>query len=556
MRRIFKLNHNNLRKFHKTLLTIVLLSSTQVILSAQSDKGTSGFLFYSLLGVGILVAMVAIVSLADNLLKVEADKVGLDVVKNDIGILPSLSNMIPGKADTSNGPAGITKLKKGFDIKLTGEAKEEILPFTATRFAVCPPDFHGISPIPKVVVEIGDQVKAGDVLFFDKKVPEVMYVAPVSGEVIAVNRGEKRAISEVVILADKEQQYKKFDAPSLDAGTDTLVQFLQESGGWTLINQRPFDIVPGVKDLPRDVFISTFDTAPLAPDSNFVVMGKEAHFQKGLDVLAALTTGSVYLGLNGNAGAEVSPAFSSAQGVKKHYFAGKHPAGNVGVQIHHTKAIKSGDKVWTLGVQEVIMLGKLFGEGILDTSKLVALTGNKLETTGYVLTNIGASLEDLLKTNIKANDKKPRIISGDVLSGKQKGAAEFLSYSDDQISVIEEGDEYEIFGWLLPLKPRPSASWTFPNFLFPNFKFDANTNTHGEKRAFVVSGQYEAVLPMDIYPQHLMKAILANDFERMEGLGILELSEADVALCEFVCTSKSPLQKILREGLEVVKSQG
>lgn len=545
-----------MRKYHKALLTIVLLSSTQVILSAQSDKSSSGFLFYGLLGVGVLVAMAAIISLADNLLKVEADKVGLDVVKNDIGILPSISNMIAGKSTSKSGDNSFTKLSKGFDIKLIGEAAKEIASTSVSRYAVCPTDFHGISPIPKVVVEVGDSVKAGDVLFFDKKVPEIMYTSPVSGEVIEINRGEKRAITEVVILADKTQQFKKFDVPALAAGKAELAKFLQESGAWSLFNQRPFDIVPGVNDFPRDVFISTFDTAPLAPDNNFVVAGKEAYFHKGLEVLAALTDGEVHLGLNGNSDAKVADAFKNATGVKKHYFAGKHPAGNVGVQIHHIKAIKSGDKVWTLGVQDVITLGKLFAEGIYDASKLIAISGNRVVNPAYVQTYTGAQVGELLAGNIKNDDKKSRIISGDVLSGKQKSTAQYLSYRDDQITVIEEGDEYEMFGWLLPLKPRPSASRTYPNFLFPGFKFEANTNTHGEKRAFVVSGQYEEVLPMDIYPQHLMKAIMANDFEKMEGLGILELSEEDVALCEFVCTSKSPLQKTLREGLEIVQSQG
>ena len=556
MRGIFKQNHNNLRKYHKALLTIVLLISTQVILSAQSGTASSGFLFYSLLGVGILVALGAIISLADNLLKVEASKVGLDIVKNDIGILPSVSNMLSGKKPKFAGENSFKKLSKGFDIKLTGEAPLTVKENTASRFAICPTDFNGMSPIPKVVVEVGDIVKAGDVLFFDKKVSEIMYTSPVSGEIIEVNRGEKRSISEVVILADINQQYKNFDVPSLSSEISTVVSFLQESGAWTLFNQRPFDIVPGLKDLPRDVFVSTFDTAPLAPDANFVIKGNEAYFQKGIDVLNKLTLGAVHLGLNGNVGAEISDAYKNAVGAKKHYFAGKHPAGNVGVQIHHIKAIKSGDKVWTLGVQEVVTLGKLFAEGIWDASRVIAITGSKLLEPTYIKTFVGAQVSELLKNNIKTTEKKARYISGDVLSGKQKSENQYLSYKADQITVIEEGDDYELLGWLLPLKPRPSASGTFPNFLFPNYKFDANTNMHGEKRAFVVSGQYEEVLPMDIYPQQLMKAIITNDFEKMEGLGILELSEEDIALCEFVCTSKSPLQKTLREGLDIVQSQG
>lgn len=544
-----------MRKYHKALLTIVLLSSTQVILSAQSDKGSSGFLFYGLLGVGVLVAMAAIISLADNLLKVEADKVGLDVVKNDIGILPSVSNMIAGNSTAKTGDNSYTKLTKGFDIKLVGEASKKVASQTITRYAICPTDFHGMSPIPKVVVEVGDSVKAGDVLFYDKKAPEIMYTSPVSGEVIEINRGEKRVITEVVILADVEQHSKKFNPPSLAAGKSSLIAFLQESGAWTLFNQRPFDIVPGVNDIPRDIFISTFDTAPLAPDTNFLVSGKETYFQKGLDVLAAVTEGVVHLGLNGNAGAKISDAFKNASGVQKHYFSGKHPAGNVGIQIHHVNPIKSSDKVWTLNVQDVIILGKLFADGVWDTSKLVAVTGGKVVEPLYVSTYAGAQVGEMISNNIKQNEKKARIISGDVLSGKQVSASGYLKLNDDQLTVIEEGDDYEMFGWLLPLKPRPSASRTFPNFMFPNLKFDANTNTHGEKRAFVVTGEYEDVLPMDIYPQQLFKAIYAKEIELMEGLGIYELSEEDVALCEFVCTSKQPLQSLLREGLEFIKEE-
>ena len=545
-----------MRKFNKTLITIFLLTSTQAILSAQTSNQSSGYLFYSLLGVGVLVALGAIITLADNLLKVEASKVGIDVIKKDIGILPSLSNYLTGKKPEFVGENSYHKLTRGYDLKLSGQASGTVEDVRVTRFAVCPTDFRGMSPIPKVVVEVGDTVKAGDPLFFDKKNPEVIYTAPVSGEIIEVNRGEKRSIIEVVILADLVQQHKVFSVPSASASRTEITQFLQESGAWTLLNQRPYDIVPPIGDIPRDIYISTFDTAPLAPDANVIISGKEVYFQKGLEVLGLLTSGSVHLGLDGRKPESVSSAFTQATGVAKHWFAGKHPAGNVGVQIHHTKPIKSGQNVWTLGVQEVISIGKLFSDGVLDCTRIVALAGSKLSAPKYVRTFVGAQIGELLAGNIKEDGKDSRIISGDVLSGKQKTTNQYLGYKDDQVTVIAEGNEYELFGWLLPIKPRPSISNTFPNFLFPDYKFEGDTNTHGEARAFVVSGQYEEVLPMNIYPQHLMKAILANDFEKMEGLGIQELSEEDIALCEFVCTSKIPLQKILREGLDMVQSQG
>jgi Na+-transporting NADH:ubiquinone oxidoreductase subunit A len=271
-------------------------------------------------------------------------------------------------------------------------------------------------------------------------------------------------------------------------------------------------------------------------------------------VLQRLTEGQVYLGLDARGETAPAPAFTEATGVVKHYFKGKHPAGNVGVQIHHLAPVSGSDKVWTLGVQEVLTLGKLFTEGIFDASRVVALAGAELKTPKYVRTYIGANLGELLKDNF-ANEHV-RIISGDVLSGQAKTADNYLNFYDDQVSVIEEGDFYELFGWLVPIDLRPTISNTFPNFLFPDVKFRANTNTHGEKRAFVVTNDYEQVMPMDIYPQHIMKAILVNDIERMEGLGIHELVEEDVALCEFVCVSKQPLQQILREGLDLMREQG
>ncbi len=285
-----------------------------------------------------------------------------------------------------------------------------------------------------------------------------------------------------------------------------------------------------------------------------MVKGKGEAFQAGLDVLNKLTHGKVYLGLNANGTAAPSSVFTDAKGVEKRWFHGQHPAGNVGIQIHHICPIHPKDEVWTLGVQEVITLGAIFSERRYNAERIVALTGAELKAPKYVRTYVGANLAQLLDGNV-ANDHV-RIISGDVLSGEKKAADSYLNFYDDQITVVEEGDYYDMFGWLLPGKSAPSASRSYPDFLFPGTTYKADTNTHGEKRAFVVTGQYEDVLPMDIYPQHLMKAILTNDYEKMEGLGICELVEEDVALCEFVCTSKQPLQQILRQGHEMMQEQG
>jgi Na+-transporting NADH:ubiquinone oxidoreductase subunit A len=404
-------------------------------------------------------------------------------------------------------------------------------------------------------VQVGDNVKAGDHLFHDKTFSDIQYVSPVSGEVIAINRGDRRSIVEVVVLADKNQQYRKL--PNIDlekASRQELVNFLLDTGGWPLIRQRPFDVVAGQNDVPDNIFISTFDSAPLAPDLNLVVEGRGEAFQKGIDVLNKLTSGKVYLGLNAASKEVPSKVFTEARGVEKRWFHGKHPAGNVGIQIHHVAPIRPKTIVWTLGVQEVITLGALFSEGRYNAERVVALAGAELKAPKYARTFIGANIGELLTDNL--SNIHVRYISGDVLSGQAKTPANFLNFHDDQVTVIEEGDYYETFGWLIPGKSTPTASRTFSNFLFPNKEYRADTNIHGDKRAFVVTGQYESVLPMDIYPQHLFKAILSNDYEKMEGLGIHELIEEDVALCEFACTSKQQLQQILRTGLDMMHEQG
>ncbi|MDX1408116.1 MAG: Na(+)-translocating NADH-quinone reductase subunit A, partial [Saprospiraceae bacterium] len=436
-----------------------------------------------------------------------------------------------------------------------GSAKPEINTPQVTRFALQPPNWVGMAPIPKMVVEAGETVRAGEPVFYDKARSEVQYVAPVSGEVIEINRGAKRSIAEVVILADRETQYKEFNPPALDNATrEQIVQFLLKSGGWTMLRQRPFDVIPPADSQPANIFISTFDTAPLAPDLNLVVEGRGEAFQMGLNVLNALTTGKVYLGLDARDGARPSEIFAGAEGVERHWFRGPHPCGNVGVQIHHIAPIAANKPVWTLGVQEVITLGALWSEKRFDATRIVALTGAPLDQPVYVKTQIGANLGDLLKE--QGHLPGTRVISGNVLCGEKKPAQGYLNYYDQHVTVVKEGDQYELFGWLVPIEPRPSVSRTFPNFLMPDLTFEANTNTHGERRAFVMTGQYERMLPMDIYPQHLMKAIMIRDFERMEGLGIYELSEEDVALCEFACTSKVPVQAILRDGLEIMREQG
>ena len=544
----------SLRRIAPSTITVLLLFSSTSYLQAQSAE-TSGsvFVIAMLVIVGALILVSAILVLSDNFVQLEAKKVGLSEGQQSTS-LPSVKSLWQSSGPAYTGEESVVQLSKGHDIFLNGEAQKDIQSVRTKRYAVKPTDYRGMSPIPKVTVSPGDEVKAGDILFYDKKNPTVKFVAPISGEVLEVRRGAKRAITEVIILGDKEVQHRQMDPPSInEASRDDIQSFLYESGGWALINERPFDQVPAVGTIPRDIFISTFDSAPLAPDLNFVIAGKEEAFQKGINTLAKLTDGQVYLGLDARGDNAPSAAFTGATNCEKHWFKGKHPSGNVGVQIHHTAPINAGDKVWTLNVQQVVTLGELMYKGIYNAERTIALTGAQIKEPIYVRTYMGASLNELLEGRL--SDKKSRIIDGDVLSGTTTGEDAFLSQSSDQISVIEEGEYYEMFGWLLPIKPRPTISKTFPNFLFPNLKFDGDTNAHGEKRAFVMSGQYEQVLPMQIYPQHLMKAIMSGEFEQMEGLGIYELSEEDIALCEFTCTSKMPLQSILRDGLDMLQEQ-
>lgn len=531
------------------LATSVL--SPQLLIAQSSSNNIS--LIGALIVIGALILVAAIVTVSENLLQIEAKKHGVND-KGDVSLFPSMSNLFGKKLPSYTKGEGAFVLKKGYDINLAGKPSDEVFKKPVSRYAVRPANFRGNAPIPKLVVAEKDEVLAGDVLFYDKSNENIKYCAPVSGEIVEVRRGAKRAITDVIILADKKQKYKENKVPDLSkSNRETLVGFLLSSGLWPLINERPFDVVPDPSKVPSNIFISTFDTAPFAPSTSIVLDGNEDAFQKGIDVLAKLTSGNVHLGLSANKSEAPSSTLTEVKNAEMHWFVGKHPAGNVGIQIHHIAPIKPGQSVWTLPLQNVIAIGRMFLTGHLDVSKVVSIGGKLNGKQAHYNTVMGANIGDLIGS---VEEEGLRIISGDVLTGRTAGKDEFLDVNTDQISIIEEGDYNEMFGWLLPLAPRPSISKTFPNFLYPTLEMEADTNTHGEKRAFVVTGEYEKVLPMNIYPQHLMKAIMSGDFEQMEGLGIYELSEEDVALCEFACTSKMPLQSILRDGLDMMREQG
>lgn len=536
----------------RAVLTAFLILIFYFNISAQSTPSSDSWLLSrGFLVVTVFLLLGFVLLIAEKLLQLQAMRAGeKDLSK--YSIFPQISKWFSNKPKSYIGNAPVIKLSKGYDMALNGQPTENFLSNTISRFAINASDFRGLAPIPKVVVEPGNEVKAGDPLFFDKHNTEVLFVAPVSGEIIEVNRGEKRAINTIVILADKEIKYKNFLPFDLASATrEQVIKYMCNGGVWPMIIERPFGTIASLDHIPDNIFISSFDTAPLAPDANFVINGKESEFQKGLDALSKLTSGKVHLGLNAKADTPPSKAFTEAIGVVTHWFEGKHPAGNVGIQIHHVAPIKKGGRVWTLGVQEVISIGALFLRSRHEAERVVAMGGSGLNESGYIKTYIGASIGDLSRGMVQDNS---RLISGDVLSGKQETENGFLHFHDDQVSSIEEGNKEVMLGWALP-RIMPSASGVFPNKIFGDVKFDANTNTNGEKRAFVMTGQYEDVLPMNVFPQALMKAIITKDVERMEGLGIQELAEEDIALCEFACTSKQPLQSMLREGLEMLKAE-
>ncbi|WP_430812056.1 MULTISPECIES: Na(+)-translocating NADH-quinone reductase subunit A [unclassified Carboxylicivirga] len=441
----------------------------------------------------------------------------------------------------------VIKIKRGLDIQLAGKADNVFgqaeLP---DLYAVKPTDFHGL--VPKMAAKVGDKVKAGTVLFFDKYRPEIKFVSPVSGELAMVNRGERRKILEVVVKADGSDDKEQFGAANpADLSKEQIVEKLQAAGLWPFIRKRPYDVIANANETPKAFFISGFDSAPLAPDMDFVLSGQESALQAGIEVIKRLCD-NVHVGVPNSA---ASKAFRNLQGVTVHSFEGPHPAGNVGVQIHHTLPINKGEVVWVTQPQELIAIGKLFSEGVYDANRIVVLAGSEVEKKGYYRTKVGASIAPLVKDNVKTDDKL-RYVSGNVLTGTQVDADGYLGAYHSQVTVIPEGDYYEFMGWAMPGLGKFSASRSFFSWMCKKKEYRLDANMHGGLRSFVVSGQYDQVLPMDILPEFLFRAILVEDIDKMEQLGIYELAEEDVALCEFVCTSKQPLQATLRKGIDLM----
>ncbi len=445
----------------------------------------------------------------------------------------------------------IIKLKRGLDILLEGGAEPKVSDAPSSReYAVCPDDFEGVTP--KLLVKAGDQVKAGSPLFFDKNRPEIVFSSPVSGTVSAVNRGDKRKILNITVEADAKQLYETFDIPAPGkAPREEIVKLLLTAGLWPMIIRRPYGVIADPDETPKAIFLSGFDSAPLAPDMDFVLKDELKNLQAGIDTLATLTPGKVHLSLK--AGREAF--LGQLTGVEKHVFEGPHPAGNIGVQIHHIDPVNKGESVWTVDIQNVAIIGRLMLTGQVDMTKTVAVTGSEIIAPQYYKT-VGCAPVVSLVTGGNIHTQKDggtvRIISGNVLTGKKVAADGSLGYYANQITVIPEGDKYELLGWAMPRFNKLSVGRDYFSWLMPGRKYRLDTNLNGGVRAFVFTGLYERYLPMDIYPMYLLKAIMAGDIDKMENLGIYEVVEEDFALCEFVDPSKTDMQQIVRDGINLM----
>ena len=441
------------------------------------------------------------------------------------------------------------KIKKGLQIPLLGVSEETLRGKITSEFVrICPEDFQGITP--KLAVKVGDTVKAGTALFYEKNHADMLFASPVSGVITEIERGAKRRILNIVIKADSSNQYEDFGPKKIASlSSEEVKRSILDAGIWFLIRQRPYDVVANPGKQPRDIFVTGFDSAPLAPSYDFLLNGQEAELQAGLDALAKLTTGKVYLSISTKT---KHKGLRDANNVVITEFDGPHPAGNVGVQINRLKPVNRGETVWTLNALDVVIIGRLFNKGIVDLTRTIALTGSEVKQTGYYQMMIGTALKPLFSNNV-TDGISLRYISGNPLTGRKIDENGVLRAYDAQVTVIPEGDDVdEAFGWASLSPNRYSAGGTYAR-VKKAYRIDARLK--GGPRAIIVSNEYDRVFPMDIYPEQLIKAIIAFNIDKMEALGIYEVAPEDFALCEFVDTSKLELQHIVRTGLEMLRKE-
>lgn len=447
--------------------------------------------------------------------------------------------------------ANVIKLRKGLDINLKGKAaKQKFSVKAAAQYALVPDDFVGMTP--KVVVREGDKVKAGDALFVNKKQTDVKFASPVSGVVQAVVRGDRRKVLRVVVEADKDQQYVDFgqkQVASLDG--DAVVKALLEAGLFGYINQLPYAVSTTPDQKPRAVFVSALRDMPLAGDFEYELQGNEEDFQTGLTALSKVAP--VYLGIGAQ---QTSKALTGAKDVEVNVFDGPCPAGNVGVQVNNIAPVNKGEVVWTVDPTAVIFFGRLFRTGKVDLRRLVAVAGSEITKPEYAEVLVGQPIADLLEGKLAAKDHV-RIINGNPLTGRKATKDDFVGGHTSEITVIPEGDNVdEMLGWILPRTNDFSVSRSYFSWLFgKNKEYALDARVKGGERHMIMSGEYDKVLPMDIYAEYLIKVIIAGDIDRMEQLGIYEVAPEDFAVAEFVDSSKLELQHIVRQGLDMLRKE-
>ncbi len=444
----------------------------------------------------------------------------------------------------------VVKISKGLNINLKGAPVAEFTSVAPAKlYALMPADFTRVTP--KVVVKPEDKVKAGDPLFFDKENPELQFVSPVSGTVVAVNRGERRRVLSVVVESDgkfESVEYKAKDVLSLSA--DEVKADLLKAGLFGFFRQRPYDVIAVPGDTPRAIYVSAFDSKPLAVNFEIALKGNEDDFQTGLDALSRIAP--VHLGI---CACQKSAALNVAKNVTTTIFKGPHPAGNVGVQINRTAPINKGEIVWTIGAEEVIFIGRLFNKGKVDFTRTVALAGSEVKNPSYSKMILGAQISNLVEGRLD-NKYELRIIDGNVLTGKKTTADGFLGAFSTEITVIPEiMGGAEMLGWIAPRFSMFSTSRSYFSWLSPSRKYTIDARIKGGERHMIMSNEYDKVFPMDIYPEYLLKAIITGNIDKMEQLGIYEVAPEDFALCEFVDSSKLEIQRIVREGLDKLRAE-
>ena len=442
-------------------------------------------------------------------------------------------------------------LKRGLNIPVAGEAELRVSKTIAPGIvAVQPTDFKGF--LPRLLVKEGDPVLCGSPVMADKKNADILLTSPVSGTVKAIVRGEKRKLLAVLVEADEKRQCVDFgirDAASLDAAQ--VREALLHSGLWPFLVQRPYGIIADPDIRPRDIFISTFSTAPLAPDSHFCFDGEIHAAQAGVDALAKLTDGKVHLGLDAD---DADAPFAKIRGAELHRFKGKHPAGNVGVQISHIAPIRKEDTVWTVSPAGLVAIGKLFTTGRYDVRRKVAVAGPMAIEPAYIDALPGMPMTEIAGFIGNTPAEELRVVSGDILSGRSVGTEGYLGFFDSQVTLLREGTDKELLGWIRPFRFNQfSTDRSYFSRLLPKKKYAMDTNLHGGPRPFLMNdGYYAKVLPMDIYPVYLAKACLAGEIEKMEKFGIYEVLPEDLATCEFVDPSKNNIQAMIEQGIDLM----